>query len=253
VAETAAIRSFDEDIGCGVISLKRTPERLAHFLELNGPTGIDFQVLEAIDGSALSDEELMPPEVLKPGSIGYSRGAIGNALSHRKLWDRAIETSRKMLVFEDDAYIRRDLKTALPPLLASLGDDFDYLTLACNTDSIVHIEYVGGTDAVLHFTVPYLTEAGLAEFVATTRPVGAFRMRNSFGTCGYVVTPEGAAKLKAAVFPLDNRSVAVPGLKRTLRASAFDFMMNATYRSIRAYACVPPLVLSMNEKGKRTI
>jgi hypothetical protein len=30
-------------------------------------------------------------------------------------------------------------------------------------------------------------------------------------------------------------------------------MMNATYRSIRAYACVPPLVLSMNEKTKRTI
>jgi GR25 family glycosyltransferase involved in LPS biosynthesis len=70
-----------------VINLDRTPERLAAFCSINAhlPRVVRFP---AIDGQNVAPDDLRRGGMLD-GSVDYTPGAFGCALSHLALWDMA--------------------------------------------------------------------------------------------------------------------------------------------------------------------
>ncbi|MCR4282088.1 MAG: glycosyltransferase family 25 protein, partial [Bauldia sp.] len=125
-----------------VINLKRTPERLAAFLKQNSGTGIDFKRFEAADGGLIGDEEAIRIKLVKPGTRWRTAATIGVALSHRNLWEAAIAEDRPRLVFEDDAFVRDDLRTVFAAAVADLAA-WDIILLGYNTDALVEFNIAG--------------------------------------------------------------------------------------------------------------
>jgi hypothetical protein len=93
----------------------------------------------------------------------------------------------------------------------------------------------------------------LERFAAARAPVAIFRLRHAFGICGYAISPQGAAKLRERCFPMDNRMIEFPATNKRFPAYSIDGMMNAFYRALDAYACLPPLVLAPNDKAASTV
>ncbi len=233
-----------------VINLAREPKKFENFLKLNSGCQIDFRRYEACDGAALSEAEAVEMKVVLPGKK-FTKGSIGCAISHFRLWQQCIEKGEPMLVFEDDAAIRNDFNEAFPKLLAGL-EGWDYLTFGYNTDSILDIEIARGMSSAVAFTPNYPSEQTLKDFVRSAKPAAAYRLNNCFGTCGYAISPAGAKRLSRLCFPMDNRSITIAALKRTFPAFNFDCILNDVYPKIEAYASYPPLVLPKNDRNVST-
>jgi len=233
-----------------VINLDRQPEKYENFLQLNAGANIAFNRVAACDGAALSDDEVAAMKIAVPG-LKFTRGSIGCAASHRKLWQQAAEANEPMLVFEDDAAIRNDFSEVYPRLLAS-QPGWDYFTFGYNTDSILDIGWAHGMGAAVAFSPRQPSAANQLDFVKSAAPVSAYRLNNCFGTCGYAISPAGARKLLKHCFPMNNRPITIPALKRTFPAFNFDCILNDVYGRTEAYACFPPLVLPRNDVAAST-
>jgi glycosyl transferase family 25 len=108
--------TFDDQFDCFVINLKRQPDRLQEFLARNASSEIHFRHVEGIDGAQCNIV------------ANWTRGAVGNAMSHLELWQRCAEQSKSFAVFEDDAVVRHDLKAHLTSLAAQV-DGWDIILL----------------------------------------------------------------------------------------------------------------------------
>ena len=235
-----------------VINLERTPERMAAFLKQNAGCGIDFRRFVAADGNAIDTEEAVRRNLIKRGTKWRTAGTIGVALSHRSLWEATIAEDRPRLVFEDDAFVRSDVRAVLADALPRLAG-WDIVLLGYNTDSLLEINVAGDFDMSGLFTVRYPSPAQLARFVRSRDATRLFRLRHAFGTSGYAVSPAGARKLLARCFPMDNRMIAFKTRGRRLPAFSIDCMMNTVYRDIAAWAFVGPLALPPNDKENSTV
>lgn len=233
-----------------VINLKRQPEKFDNFLRLNAGCGIAFERFEACDGAALSEQEAIAMKIVVPGTK-FTKGSIGCAVSHYRLWQRSVETNEPLLVFEDDAAVRDDFSASYPRLLAAI-ERWDYFTFGYNTDSILDIEMAKGMTSALAFSPKHPSAENQQDFVKSAIPVSAFRLNNCFGTCGYAISPHGAKQLMKGCFPMNNRPITLPALKRTFPAFNFDCILNDIYRRVEAYACFPPLVLPKNDVAHST-
>ncbi len=240
---------------CYVISLGREPGKRAAFLERNRATGLEFQIFEAIDGNALSEEDCARHALLKPGARLYTKGQIGCAASHRDLWLYAATTGRPLLVFEDDAFCRNDL---VPQLNATLGRlaRWDMLLLGYNTDALVDLQGVLPGHVPPIVTTAHPSVHQLLAFAQSTDPVQTARLNSAFGLCAYLVSPTGARKL-LTLFPMDNRPVWLPDGKpgaklRPFACMTIDMLTNTMYPQMAAYALMPPLALPLNDRAAST-
>src|SRR6476620_2535177 len=118
-----------------VVNLDRQPEKYERFLTRNEGCGIAFERFPAVDGSKLTNEEVMAMGIVAPGSR-FAPGTVGGTASMSQIWKQVAEQDEPALVFEDDCTIRHDILPRLATLLPSLGDDWDMLVLGYNTDSI---------------------------------------------------------------------------------------------------------------------
>lgn len=237
---------FAKRFSAHVISLERTPQRLKQFWDWNRAAEIDIKVFKAIDGRTL-DFATVDPKILKPGTTTYKIGSVGSALSHRTLWEECAGGDRPFVIFEDDAAIRGDLRTALPRLVDQLAGEWDLLCLGYNTDTLMELDV--GANIRLRFGFPghNIAPPQLARFTAARGPVGVGRLMNFFGLCAYVVSPRGARNLIKHCFPLDGRPIFIASLNRTLNAFTLDTRINAHLSVLQAYACIPPVVLPSND------
>ncbi len=242
---------------CYVISLARTPHKLKAFVEENAATGLSFKHFEAVDGTTLEWNECVSNGLIREGAQGYRSGTLGTASSHRALWQRAVSARTPVLIFEDDVYCRRDILAQLERVTGRLPP-WDILMLGYNTDSVLEVEVLPSCSFGGFFSIPYPSAKDLAAFVEERSDVTVLPLKNAFGMCSYLISPQGAEKLLANVFPLDNKELIVP-YARYLRAGAdraqcrtLDMNVNTLYRHIAAYAVVPPLALPPNDKATST-
>ena len=233
-----------------VINLAREPRKFDNFIKLNGSSKIDFRRYDACDGTALGEDEAVKMKIVVPGTK-FTKGSIGCAVSHFRLWQQCIEKGEPILVFEDDAAVRNDFNEVFPKLLAGL-DRWDYFTFGYNTDSILDIEIANGMTTAIAFSPNYPDENALKNFARSTKLPTVYRLHNCFGTCGYAVSPAGAKRLSKLCFPMSNRTITIAALKRTFPAFNFDCILNDVYPKIDAYAAFPPLVLPKNDRNVST-
>jgi glycosyl transferase, family 25 len=238
---------------CYVISLARTPNKLKAFIEENAATGLSFRHFEAVDGAALEWSECVSNGLIRQNARGYRRGTLGTASSHRALWRRAVTERVPVLVFEDDVCCRHDILMQLERV-SRIISNWDILLLGYNTDAVLEVGVTPTCSYGGFFSQPRPSPQDLAEFAGAKHEVTALPLKNAFGMCSYLVSPDGAEKLLAKVFPLDNRELIVPynrylGRGDRAECRTLDMNVNTVYRHIAAYAVVPPLALPPNDKA----
>lgn len=107
-----------------VISLKRSPERRAAISSHLDRLGIEYTVVDAVDGKDLD------PDYVKSLSQGHPihLGAVGCYLSHISIYERLVQENIPVaLVLEDDAILRPKVMDLLRQGCRNL--DFDYCFL----------------------------------------------------------------------------------------------------------------------------
>jgi len=241
---------FDTLFDCFVINLKRQPERLHTFLTQNKASGIDFNRFEAIDGTEVGAADVHD-RIVATGALNYTRGMIGNAMSHLAMWRRCAEQTKPFVVFEDDAVVSADFKLQFSSLTRQVRD-WDLILLGYNTDVPLELNIAPGIDYGGRFSVKFPTAKHLSDFAASTYPVGLHRLVMAMGICGYAVTPKGAQILMRACFPMDNRPVGFRSTNAVWPACTLDAMMGTAYQRMSAFACVAPLVMTANDHKSST-
>ncbi len=121
-----------------VISLARTPERLAAFRKLNGHLN-NIVVFEAIDGLVLTREGLAKRGLIAEAAH-YSDGALGNMMSHTALWDHAAASGEITTVCEDDAIFNLNFQRRAMNVISILPDDTDIVYWGWNFNAHTAIE-----------------------------------------------------------------------------------------------------------------
>ena len=229
------------------LNLQRRPDRNERFLEMNAPWA-DLCRVPAVDGRAIAVEDLIRNGMIQEPLRAYTGGALGCAASHRKMWEECVRLGEFSTVAEDDAVLNRHFREKAASLLTRLPTDWQIVLWGWNFDSMLHAELIEGVKAgVMWFDRVPLGER-LREFRQNDYDVLPLRLLGAFGTVCYSVSPAGARHLLEGCFPLKNERVFFPAFKRSLLNFGIDTVMNKHYRSMKAYACFPPLVWTENDK-----
>jgi glycosyl transferase family 25 len=235
------------------INLASRPDRNERFLRLNADLA-DFRRVDGVVGADQSADDLIRSGVIVESLTAFTPGALGNALSHKKVWERAAAGDSVVTLVEDDGAINRHFPMRAPGVLAKLPADWDIILWGWNFDSVLHAGILNGLkEAVTYFDGRPLG-AAVAAFQEADFDVMPLRLVNAFGIVSYSVTPAGARRLLAACFPLRNDPILIPGLNNRLLANiSLDATMNRHYRSLNAYVCFPPLVWTENDHGSSDV
>ncbi len=209
----------------------------------------DFHRWEAVDGTRLSNEDLLRAGAIVEPLKAYSPGAIGCALSHRSLWEHCAAGEAAVTLCEDDAIFNRHFSRRAEAVLSGLPRDWDIILWGWNFDSILHVEVIEGLgQAVMHFA-PARLGARAAEFQEKAHEILPLRLVMAFGTICYSVSRKGARSLLQRCFPLRNEVVFIPGLGRKILSFGIDSVMNKHYAALKSYVAFPPLVWTENDKS----
>jgi glycosyl transferase family 25 len=234
-----------------VISLERTPERLADFRTLNWHLQ-NTTIFKAVDGSNLSNAELETRGLIVL-PIHYSSGALGCMMSHTSLWEQAANSGEIMTVCEDDAIFNRNFERDALAILKELPDDTDIVYWGWNFDAKTAIELAPSI-------LPCITTLGrnalpqeIDVFQATDLRPAICRLLRAMGIICYTVTPHGASRLRQLCLPVRDETWEFPECGLRIPNIGIDVGMANAIPTLRAYCSFPPLVMSLNDPAKSTI
>jgi glycosyl transferase family 25 len=230
-----------------VINLDRDTERLRSFLHRNGHLP-NFERVPAVDGRSVDRASLRALGVIS-GDLNYTDSNLGCALSHIRLWRRAVKENRVLTIAEDDARFSRAFPRAHERILQGLPNDWGCILWGWNFDALLEIDLIEGvTRSILRLDQDAL-RANIDAFQNAEIAASPFRLHHGFGLMGYSVSPSGARTMLDICVPLSEVQIEFGEGRPTLRNGAIDSMVNAVYPRIKAYVCVPPLVVSENRRG----
>ena len=242
------------------INLDRSKDRLAEFLAANRHLGEVTRVRafdkDGIDIHALTQQGLVTPDILS----AYPVGAVCLALGFYGLWNRAIETGKNMTISEDDVIFNLDFDACAADVIKTLPPDWDLVHWGWNFDSYIVIDILPGVTSCVAKCDEAKMRLNTRAFQEQSLSPRALRLRCLFGTPCYTVSPKGAQTLKSKIFPLrpdifpwPDELLPKPSPTTHLKNVGIDIALISLYRQINAYVCVPPLVITKNEKSKSTI
>jgi glycosyl transferase, family 25 len=115
-----------------VINLARSGDRRAHIVAELGKTGVDYEIVTAVDGQELdlNDTASIDSEFLK---FDFSAGSAGAAFSHLSVYKKIIADGwDKALVLEDDVIVPADLENLAEAAASHLtGAEIALLSFHC--------------------------------------------------------------------------------------------------------------------------
>lgn len=201
-------RAFDRIF---VISLERATDRQARLRErLAGlryelHLGVDKRELDPARTRAEGYDEAAARRASRR-SRPMSSGEIGCALSHRQLYQAAVEQGwRRVLVFEDDVVPRREALAALPAVLGQLPQSWELLYLGWTNFERVTLRHRAKQAAYLAMSAARLmkwTPRQVLRFHPSAYSPNLRRAGLHHCTHAYAFTQAGARKLLAAQTPL---------------------------------------------------
>ncbi|MBB2185955.1 glycosyltransferase family 25 protein [Gluconacetobacter liquefaciens] len=228
------------------ISLDRTPERTERFLNANSHIE-GFIKAPGIDGSLLDIDEMKAKRFVAD-NCWFTRGAIGSGLTHVALWGSIAKSGIAGHIFEDDAFLCRNFEQESNRVLASLPEDWDIILWGNNSDTTLQFELLPGiTNCVAIFDQDSVRK-GISTFRAMNVSSLPFRLDQTFGICGYAISPKGAEAMIKRCLPMHTTDITYSSLgNRVITATSIDHLMNMHYREMKAYMCFPPLCLTDNQ------
>lgn len=228
-----------------VISLARTLERRERFAAQN--PGLRFTFFDAVDGQALDIDALWRDGTFGVGGyVSYSSGALGCALSHRGLWDKAEKEQRVVTVVEDDAILRADFASASQAVIERMVADWDIVMWGWNFDAGLALNVMPDVSPMVVLTDQAAMRQSINRFRTETGMPYPMPLARCFGTYAYSISPKGAAIFRAACFPLKPLAVPFPLRAHPIQNNGIDIAMNALYPSVQSFVSIPPLAITPN-------
>ena len=234
-----------------LINLDRGVERLARFKQLNRHLK-DVIRFPAADGAKLNRLDLIKDGYIAE-DLSYLAGTTGCALSHIKLWEKAASSNQSLTIFEDDIAVSHQFEKRAREVLSVLPDDWDIIQWGYILNPLfiwldfgvskAKLEHFGG----LNFRGP----SGPVNFQAVDNPVVPVKLLHSFGLMGYSISAKGARAALDFCLPLHNRMIRFPEPGIVTQDSGIDITLCGLYPSIKAYACVPQILVHFGETSNR--
>lgn len=233
-----------------VISLARTPDRLARFRKLNGDL-VDAEHFAAVDGSRLSMETLVT-QGRSDRSVSYTRGARRQRLVASDLWEHVRNTAQAATICEDDAILHSAFRSKTAELLAAPAS-WDIVLWGWNFDSLLSAALLPNlSDCTLVFNQDALRRNALEWRKREVTPQ-LFRLHRALGTCCYSISPRGAERLLKYATPVRETQVYFPLMNRIVPNSTLDIMLNGAYSALDSYVSFPPLAVTYNDHAASTV
>lgn len=227
-----------------LINLKRTPERLEEFCK-NNP-GFEFTIFDAVDGKTV-DRSLLLTNGTITQSIHqrYTDGAIGVAMSHKKLWEICVGLNQPITVIEDDAYLNKNFLD-IAERNTKVNDGWDIIYWGCNLDQNIGIEMIPRITMSEIRTDSKLVCQHIDKFRDAEFPVTFYRCAFAIGLVCYSVSPKGAKHLLEHCFP-------VRDYDRPYLNFGIDHSVLEELPAINGYIVIPPLALTKNDVENSTV
>mmetsp|Transcript_49113 Transcript_49113/g.147871 ORF Transcript_49113/g.147871 Transcript_49113/m.147871 type:complete len:329 (-) Transcript_49113:66-1052(-) len=213
-----------------VINLPRHPHRLRHARAELSKAGIKLNLMEAVDGTAMSQSE-RANNVTKLGQWFLTPGMVGCFLSHRRCWEECVASGKPLLIFEDDVVLAADFQRRAQAVLKVLPtDSWDAILLGAL--GCVHPRGRFGVNwAPALVGGKWRRPRRVADIdhqvhdENETIPPGIFVPLCPYGMHAYCISPRGAAKL----------------LKRCPLASFHVDVVAWGYKDLDLFVCHPLL------------
>ncbi len=235
-----------------VVNLDRSTDRLATFQAVNSHVMPHVTRFSAIDGKNVDRAALVERGIIA-ADLGYTDGALGNALSHFALWDLAIREDRPTTICEDDAVFNHSFCIASEVVLRKLPLDWHLILWGWNFDSILWFDMIPGVSGC----VSSFDQASLRKAIDTYHSAKlsphAYRLFQSFGSVCYSISPVGARLLKQNCIPLRNTTVYIRGLRASIVNDGLDTALNGVYADMNSFVSVPPLAVTPNDHSISTV
>lgn len=114
-----------------VINLKKDNEKMKSVTKELGNQHIVFERFDAIDGNTVKDDD----RITKVCNKFCYNGLKGCALSHRTIWEKALEKRYEHIaIFEDDILFHKDFNNILQLNYYNIPNDFDIVYLGAMFD-----------------------------------------------------------------------------------------------------------------------
>lgn len=205
-----------------VINLIRSPERRVHVVTELDKTGLEYEIVTAVDGRDLdlNDRTLIAPDFLAKND--FPAGSAGCALSHLQVYKKMIADGLdEALILEDDV--------TLP---ADLGSIVDAVTPHLNGAEVALLNY-GSPDTC---KMSRDGSVSLPESRLLALPLDITRLVNA---AAYVITREACERMSESVLPL--------------RANADEWAYFYKEGLLDRVRCVLPLAVTKNAEFESTI
>jgi hypothetical protein len=195
--------------------------------------------------------DLLRSRIVQDDGLAFTGGALGNAVSHRELWQLCIDRGRPIMVFEDDALLPDDIAEWVRPILSEVASRCDILYLGYNRDAPLSIgDGVEWCNVGFDGVNPDFDRRRQRDRTRGRMPsAGVFDARLVWGTLAYAIAPCGARRLLDHCFPLvEGLPVQLYGTEKMARAVALDGVINCMVQRglVKARAVFPPLVTGPN-------
>ena len=231
-----------------VINLNRNIERFRDFILHNGHLG-DIERVAAMEGASLDRQALIRSGHIAE-ELAYLPDALGVAMSHIRLWETAVAENRSLTILEDDILVSHHFCRRASEILASVPDDWAIIQWGHLLNPLFTWVDLGISKAKLvgYGDRRYEDETGQAQFQQDDHPAAPIRLLHAFGLQGYSISAEGARAALAYCLPLRDRFISFPDAGVVTPDSGIDVALCGLYPAVKAYVCLPPLVIHANER-----
>ncbi len=226
-----------------LINLDRSVERLRTFTERNSHLK-NVVRFAAADGTSVDRATLLSNGTIA-ADLAYLPGALGCALSHVELWKRASSQNRLLTIFEDDVICSFNFEKELAKLVSCMPADWDIILWGYVFDPLYIWVDLGFSKSKMEF-YENRVRRDLKTFQAKQFSYSAVKLAHSFGTQAYSLSPKGARVLLEHCLPLRERFITFPGASVVTKDVGIDVAMCGAYDFMRAFVCIPPLVIEDN-------
>jgi GR25 family glycosyltransferase involved in LPS biosynthesis len=237
------------NIQAQVISLRRTPKRLAWFRHTNARQADHITLVDGIDGpellSVLKNSRLVGSSAFRH----WTAGAIGSALSHLRSWRHCLKQGKPTLVLEDDVVLAVDWQHRLNTLCTSLDEDWDLVLLGWNYNSVLHSQNKSGIETIRLFEPAFPDLDQIRTILQPNRLQQLERLKHAFGLPAYLINPAGAERLLALVPPLQLAPLTIARGIPAIETTTLDGLLNLHYPQLQAWVVNPPLAVALNDPG----
>jgi hypothetical protein len=241
-----------KEIAVFILTIDILSQRFQTFAAANQHLELmDSQIFSGVVGTELSSQEIVESglatqEVLD--SKGYcTPGLLGNAASHRMIWQEVAQRERGVLVIEDDAIVHPQIASYIRSHLPEL-ESRDITFFGYNTNAPLSIILPVGLEAsLISRPIHPPIEWSVATLSSTDiTKAESCRLLSGFGMLCYWISTNGAARLSNLCFPLSMESCSVPLLPHNMPGVSIDRRLCSLYSKINAAIIMPPLAYSEN-------